>query len=197
MNDEIIRQAVQNAIDSCLSDVHEDPDLVYKILRGNREKRRKKRLSLALVLVIILSAVAVTALAIGIYETIKPAMGQSASLLLEDNWGLENKLCFVEILRTYGLIDANDEQLSMCMNSSVSDTRLEQVASALIERLYGKMMQEQTEPSVLQQEEYSAIAAWMVSWSRGCMTEMLSDERSIYNIVQCHGSRNATVENLS
>lgn len=151
MNDETFRQDVRLAMDSCLSGVCADSHLTQKILCEDRQKHVKSRIPLSLAFAVVLITVVAAALAVGIYETIKPAMDQSAHLLLDDHWGLENKLRFVEILETYGLLDANDEQLSICRNPSVSDDRREQAASALIDRLYGDLIQ--TDPSILQQEE--------------------------------------------
>ena len=149
------RQSVQRAMDSCFSGMQADPFLAQKIINDKEEKPVKRKLTLATVLVTLLIMLAVTALAMGVYEAIKPAMDQSAPLLLGEDWGLENKLRFVEVLRAYGIVADGDEQLAVCMDASVSDDRREEAASILIDRVYGALMREQLDPTILQPEEYN------------------------------------------
>lgn len=148
-------QSVQRAMDSCFSGVQADPFLAQKIINDKEEKPVKRKLTLATVLVTLLIMLAVTALAMGVYEAIKPAMDQSAPLLLGEDWGLDNKLRFVEVLRAYGIVANDDEQLALCVDPSVSDDRREEAASILIDRIYGDLMREQLDPTILQPEEYS------------------------------------------
>ena len=148
-------QSVQRAMDSCFSGVQADPFLAQKIINDKEEKPVKRKLTLATVLVTLLIMLAVTALAMGVYEAIKPAMDQSAPLLLGEDWGLDNKLRFVEVLRAYGIVANDDEQLALCVDPSVSDDRREEAASILIDRIYGDLMREQLDPTILQPEEYN------------------------------------------
>ena len=149
------RQSVQRAMDSCFSGMQADPFLAQKIINDKEEKPVKRKLTLATVLVTLLIMLAVTALAMGVYEAIKPAMDQSAPLLLGEDWGLDNKLRFVEVLRAYGIVANDDEQLALCVDPSVSDDRREEAASILIDRIYGDLMREQLDPTILQPEEYN------------------------------------------
>lgn len=148
-------QSVQRAMDSCFSGMQADPFLAQKIINDKEEKPVKRKLTLATVLVTLLIMLAVTALAMGVYEAIKPAMDQSAPLLLGEDWGLDNKLRFVEVLRAYGIVANDDEQLAVCMDASVSDDRREEAALILIDRIYGDLMREQLDPTILQPEEYN------------------------------------------
>lgn len=148
-------QSVQRAMDSCFSGVQADPFLAQKIINDKEEKPVKRKLTLATVLVTLLIMLAVTALAMGVYEAIKPAMDQSAPLLLGEDWGLDNKLRFLEVLRAYGIVANDDEQLALCVDPSVSDDRREEAASILIDRIYGDLMREQLDPTILQPEEYN------------------------------------------
>lgn len=66
-----------------------------------------------------------------------------------------NKLRFVEVLRAYGIVANDDEQLALCVDPSVSDSRREEAASILIDRIYGDLMREQLDPTILQPEEYN------------------------------------------
>lgn len=148
-------QSVQRAMDSCFSGVQADLFLAQKIINDKEEKPVKRKLTLATVLVTLLIMLAVTALAMGVYEAIKPAIDQSAPLLLGEDCGLDNKLCFVEVLRAYGIVANDDEQLALCVDPSVSDSRREEAASILIDRIYGDLMREQLDPTILQPEEYN------------------------------------------
>ena len=142
-------------MDSCFSGVQADLFLAQKIINDKEEKPVKRKLTLATVLVTLLIMLAVTALAMGVYEAIKPAIDQSAPLLLGEDCGLDNKLCFVEVLRAYGIVANDDEQLALCVDPSVSDSRREEAASILIDRIYGDLMREQLDPTILQPEEYN------------------------------------------
>ena len=61
----------------------------------------------------------------------------------------------MEVLRAYGIVANDDEQLALCVDPSVSDNRREEAASILIDRIYGDLMREQLDPTILQPEEYS------------------------------------------
>ena len=147
-------QSVRRAMDSCFSGVRPDPLLAQKIINCKEEKPVKKKLTFAAIFVLLLILLAAAALAIGIYDTVKPAMDQSATILQSEDWGLESKLQFAKVLHEYGVVPDDDAQLAVCMDSSAADDIREEAADILIDRICGELMRKDLDPTILQSEEY-------------------------------------------
>ena len=96
MTDDRMRQGIQQAMDTCLSGVQPDPFLTERILKGETTKMKRK-ISFAAILVTLIVLLATVALAVGIYEWIKPAMDNAASVLIGTDWTLDDKMKLIDL----------------------------------------------------------------------------------------------------
>lgn len=154
MSNQNLNQRVQLAIDHCLSGVQTDEYLYQRVIMRKGETIMKKKIPVALILAMLLMAITVTALAVTIYETIKPVMDQSAVLLISNDWEMPDKIAFLRLMQNQGLIDANDEHLIASMDEDQPDDFRSHEASIAIDAICGDIIQAKRDPTILQQEEY-------------------------------------------
>ena len=144
---------IKQAVDHCLSGVQADPFLMQRVLRGEKTTVKKK-LTVAVVFVTIMSLITVVAIAVGIYEWIKPRMDQAADILIGTDWKMEDKMKLIDLMIDSGVISADNELYLTCMDESQSNEERERAATQLIDSIFGETIRSQLNPSVLQQEEY-------------------------------------------
>lgn len=142
MKEAEFRLQVHQAMDHCLSGVQTQPFLSQRILHSEEKTKMKRKMSLATVLLIALLVIAVTAVAAGIYESIKPAMDSSATLLISSDWSLEEKLKFLTILQEYGVVEADNTLLQASTNEENSEEIRSESATALISQVFSDLMQD-------------------------------------------------------
>ncbi len=153
MSDDRMRQSILQAMDVCLSGIQPDPFLTQRILKGETTKM-KKRISFAAILVTMIILITTVALAVGIYEWIKPTMDDAATVLIGTDWTLDDKMKLIDLFCETGVISEDNPLLALCTNKSLPQDERENAAAQLIDSICGEMIRAQQDPSVLQQEEY-------------------------------------------
>ena len=154
MNEQIAKARLHHAVDACLSGIELDPLLLQRVMLRKDQPIMKKKISVASIAVAILLMITVTALAVGIYESIKPAMDQSAEILVGTNWQLQDKLRFIDVLRSYHLLEEDDALLAIAMDEDQNEEDRSLAASQVIDSVCGDLIRADLDPSVLQQETY-------------------------------------------
>lgn len=154
MTESEAKQRLDQTIKSCLSGITPDPFLYQRVRLRKERPIMKRKITIVSITLVMLLMMCATALAIGIYESIKPAMDQAAAVSVGSDWELSDKLKLISIISDYGLIDEQDSNLAICLNESETEETRNSAAAMVIDAVYGDLIRADRDPSILQQEIY-------------------------------------------
>ena len=154
MSETEAKQRLDHAMKSCLSGVNPDPFLYQHVQQRKDSPVMKRKITIVSIVLVMLLMMCATALAVSIYEFIKPAMDQTASVLVGTDWELSDKLQFINLIRERGLIDEQDSNLMICLNENETEETRDYAAALVIDAVYGDLIRADLDSSILQQEEF-------------------------------------------
>jgi len=125
--------------DACLTDVHVSPVLHDKIMRSavrlERQPLRAKSHKLVVAIAMILALLMTTAAAITILELVRGEMQPVKEFIIEltghDDWLLEDKLYYVDLMESWGF-ELNQDKLAKLRSGEGTEDEQEQLASEII-----------------------------------------------------------------
>jgi len=128
---------VQNALDTTLSGLQDDPWLGKKIIQSEKNKRGiTRKVSFGAIIATILTLIAITALAATalnyLYERIIQKEGQFGSI---ENWNTENLVELIDWMQDTG-ITLDKEELDKLNNDNLNDTQKRELALEIIKSYY-------------------------------------------------------------